>query len=304
MPALPPLNESMMPTEPQPTDEMEFELMEQVVGSGNYSKVHLARNLRTKELLAAKVVDLKSTRKYYDREVKALSSIHASSSKPHVVPLVQFGEDEENGYIFTPYILSGTLADYVNTKGLLKELEALEIFDQIVDGVGTVHDAGITHSDLKPDNILYDPLEKKATIFDFGLSLEMDKDKHVNECCGSPLYMAPEVILRKRHNAVLSDIWSLGIILYYLLFADFPWYDVDDLEDLIDAIIHDVISFPRLIATEIHDLILKMLDRNPLKRPSLATIRDTITSLIRKLKGAFEGQMTVPKSSSSLRSPR
>jgi len=294
MPSLP-FSESMTPTEPPPT-ELEFELTDQILGTGNYSKVVLAKNSKTQELLAAKVVDLKSTRKYYDREVKALSTIHKSSPKEHVVPLVQFGEDDENGYIFTPYLRSGTLADYVSTKGRLRELEALEIMDQLVDGVESVHEAGITHSDLKPENILYDPLtKKKATIFDFGLSLEMDKDKNVSECCGSPLYMAPEVILRKRHNAALSDIWSLGIIFYYLLFADFPWYDVDDVEDLIDAILHDVINFPYRVSEGISSLILKMLDRNPLKRPDISSLKEVIKSLISKLKTSLlESMYKVP----------
>jgi non-specific serine/threonine protein kinase len=93
-----------------------------------------------------------------------------------------------------------------------------------------------------------------------GLSLEMGKDNLVDQCCGSPLYMAPEVIMRKRHNAVLSDIWSLGILFYYLLFADFPWLDVEDFEDLVDAILHDVISFPSKVGKEIISLLHTMLE--------------------------------------------
>jgi len=271
------------------TTEIELELTDQLLGSGNYSKVLLARNTKTSELLAAKIVDLKTSRKYYDREVKALTSIHKSANT-NVVPLVQYGEDEENGYIFTPYVPSGTLADYVNHKGRLRELEALEILDQIVGGVESVHKAGISHSDLKPENILYDPVTKKATLFDFGLSLEMDKNNNVNECCGSPLYMAPEVILRKRHNAVLSDIWSLGVIFYYLLFADFPWYDVDDIEDLIDAILNDVILFPRLVCDEISSLLLRMLDRDPLRRPPLDTLKEALKGIINKIKSSLLGQ--------------
>jgi len=269
--------------------EMELELTSQVLGSGSFSKVLLARNTKTSELLAAKIVDLKTSRKYYDREVKALTSIHNKSTKDNVVPLVQYGEDAENGYIFTPYVPAGTLADYVSSKGRLRELEALEILDQIVEGVESVHKAGISHSDLKPENILYDPVTKKATIFDFGLSLEMDKDNNVNECCGSPLYMAPEVILRKRHNAALSDIWSLGVIFYYLLFADFPWYDVDDIEDLIDAILNDVIIFPRQVCEEVASLLLRMLDRDPLKRPRLDSLKEALKGIITKIKSSLLG---------------
>jgi len=283
-----PSKETITQTDPLPS-EMELELTTQVLGSGSFSKVLLARNTKTSELLAAKIVDLKTSRKYYNREVKALTTIHHKANQGNVVPLVQYGEDEENGYIFTPYVRAGTLADYVNSKGRLRELEALEILDQIVEGVDSVHKAGISHSDLKPENILYDPVTKKATIFDFGLSLEMDKDNNVNECCGSPLYMAPEVILRKRHNAVLSDIWSLGVIFYYLLFADFPWYDVDDIEDLIDAILNDVITFPRLVCDEVSSLLLRMLDRDPLKRPRMDTLKEMLKGIITKIKSSLLG---------------
>jgi len=284
-----PSKETITQTDPLPS-EMELELTTQVLGTGCFSKVLLARNTKTSELLAAKIVDLKSSRKYYDREVKALTNIHHKANKDNVVPLVQYGEDEENGYIFTPYVPAGTLADYVNSKGRLRELEALEILDQIVEGVGSVHKAGFSHSDLKPENILYDPVTRKATVFDFGLSLEMDKDNNVTECCGSPLYMAPEVILRKqRHNAVLSDIWSLGVIFYYLLFADFPWYDVDDIEDLIDAILNDVITFPRLVCDEVSSLLLRMLDRDPLKRPRLDTLKEALKGIITKIKSSLLG---------------
>lgn len=157
---------------------------------------------------------------------------------------------------------------------------------------------------LTPDqaeNVMYNPNEKKATIFDFGLSLEMDQEQGVRECCGSPIYMAPEVILRKRHNAVLSDIWSIGILFYYLLFADCPWLDVEDLEDLIDAILHDVVKFPRYVSKEVQSLVLSMLDvcvmtflankrqRNPLKRPRLDAILDAIRNLISKTKSKVLG---------------
>lgn len=95
--------------------------------------------------------DIKTTRKYYDREIKALSAIHKASTNQseNIVPLVQYGEDEESGYIFTPYMAEGTLHDFVAQKGGLQELEALEIMEQVVGGVQAVHNASYTHSDLK-----------------------------------------------------------------------------------------------------------------------------------------------------------
>jgi len=243
----------------------------------------LAKNEAT--LYAAKVVDLRVHKKYYDREIKALSKIHCNGTKEGVIPLVQFGEDGADGYIFTPYIPTGTLHDYVRAKEGLSEREALEILEQIIVGVENTHNANITHSDLKPENILFDAQERKATIFDYGLSMEMGKDKSVRECCGSPLYMAPEVILRKpKHNAVLSDIWSIGVIFYYMLFADFPWLDVEDLEDLVDAIVNSTITFPGKVSRGVQNLVLGMLQRSPIRRLSLSAIKGMVQSLLSHMK--------------------
>jgi serine/threonine protein kinase len=94
--------------------------------------------------------DLKKSRKYYDREINALTAIHKSKhSTERIIPLVQYGEDEDSAYIFTPYLHSGTLHDYVQAKGGLQELEALEVLEQVVDGAQVIHKAGYTHSDLK-----------------------------------------------------------------------------------------------------------------------------------------------------------
>jgi len=253
--------------------------------------VFLARNAKSEQLLAAKVVDLRANRKYYDREISALSKIHALSTKKNIIPLVQYGEDEESGYIFTPFLSSGTLYDYIESKKSgVAELEALEILQQIIAGVGVIHDANIVHADLKPENLMYDPKEKTITIFDFGLRLEMNPDKTVRECCGSPLYMAPEVLLRQpTHNGILSDIWSLGILFYYMLFADFPWVDVEDLNDLVDAVLNDVITFPRFVTQEVRSLLLQMLERNPLKRPGIENLLVTVKNLISKMKGTGTG---------------
>eukprot|EP01126_Amoeba_proteus_P042470 TRINITY_DN4616_c0_g1_i2.p2 TRINITY_DN4616_c0_g1~~TRINITY_DN4616_c0_g1_i2.p2 ORF type:complete len:113 (+),score=25.12 TRINITY_DN4616_c0_g1_i2:202-540(+) len=103
-------------------------------------------------MVAAKAVDLKKNRQYYEREIKALSSIH-SRAKPaddKVIQLLQYGEDQHTGYIFTPYYPCGTLQDYLDSKDDgLELLEALEIFENVTEGVEVIHKANIIHSDLK-----------------------------------------------------------------------------------------------------------------------------------------------------------
>eukprot|EP01126_Amoeba_proteus_P040414 TRINITY_DN4310_c0_g1_i15.p1 TRINITY_DN4310_c0_g1~~TRINITY_DN4310_c0_g1_i15.p1 ORF type:complete len:285 (-),score=62.95 TRINITY_DN4310_c0_g1_i15:124-978(-) len=254
--------------------EIEFELQDRLLGEGSFSKVFLAKNTQTNELVAAKTIDIKKYRHCYEREIKALTAIYSQPQLDDaVIPLLQYGEDGETGYLFTPYYSCGTLQDYLDSKHVgLTLLETLEIFENILRAVVAIHKANFIHSDLKPDNILFNPITKQITIFDFGLSLEMDENHNVRNCCGSPLFMAPEVIgcqNAEEHDGILSEIWSLGIILYYLVFSEFPWRDISDIDDLVDAILDDEVYFPKQSSLEVENLITWMLEKDPMNRPSL-----------------------------------
>jgi len=271
---------------------LEFILDDIVLGSGTFSVVRLAQNTTTKEYVAAKILNLQKNRQYYDKEVHALTTI-----PPHqnIVPLVQFGEDFNTGYIFTQYyVQSITLFDFVKGcggggggGGGLCEFESLGILDQLVDGLRAIHAAKFSHNDLKPDNVLYNPLTKVVQIFDFGLSLEVTEEVE-SECCGSPLYMAPEVLTRSpRHNPMLSDIWSLGLIFYFLLVGDLPWR-VETLQDLIKAVLGGRLYTPKHMSRSTRELLAGMLQLNPNSRWTLHRIKrhvqDMLASTLKQIK--------------------
>eukprot|EP01125_Pyxidicula_operculata_P005461 TRINITY_DN1937_c0_g1_i2.p1 TRINITY_DN1937_c0_g1~~TRINITY_DN1937_c0_g1_i2.p1 ORF type:complete len:209 (-),score=23.58 TRINITY_DN1937_c0_g1_i2:774-1337(-) len=180
--------------------EVEFEIYQDtLLGKGSQSEVKLARDLTNNSYVAVKILDLKSKRRFFENERKALTKIRQHKN---VLPILQSGDDGTHGYIFTQYKSSNiTLLDYILENGHLSEEEALHILDQLVDGVSHIHRSNISHHDLKPENVLIDPSTKVVQIFDFGLSLELGRNGMVEDMSGSPCYMSPEVseyrVLRK-----------------------------------------------------------------------------------------------------------
>jgi len=260
-----------------------------LLGKGAFSEVRLAKNRQTQQLLAAKITDLIKHRRYYDKEVKALSAI---PEHRNIVPLVQYGEDGTTGYIFTEFVSGKELKNYVKEKGGIGEKESLEILLQLVDGLDTVHGANFSHNDLKPENIIYNPDTQTAHILDFGLSTEVPTEGYITDCCGSPLYMAPEVITHaKRHNPFFSDIWSLGLIFYFMLVGTLPWSPSegpDSYSGLVKQVLQGKLWIPGSLSIACRQLLSGMLQLAPKGRWSLEKIKEfikkTLEVITRKLK--------------------
>jgi len=117
-----------------------------------------------------------------------------------------------------------SLQTYLKNKPTKKlpESEVKVIFQQLAEGVSYLHKHNIAHRDLKLENILINS-DKNIKIIDFGFSLVTSKNKPLNICCGTPSYMAPELIAKKNYYGHLVDIWALGILLFVLLSGQFPF---------------------------------------------------------------------------------
>jgi len=115
---------------------------------------------------------------------------------------------------------------------------------------------------------MYDSKNNIVKIIDFGMSVNFKESLIVDSTSGSPMYTAPEVLLGDSHDPTSSDIWSLGIILYYMLVGDYPWENVDTVDDLIDLFSTQTlnISYPQNISSEMQDLINKILVIDPQKK--------------------------------------
>ncbi|XP_072716929.1 maternal embryonic leucine zipper kinase-like isoform X9 [Ciconia boyciana] len=201
-----------------------YELTE-TIGTGGFAKVKLARHLLTGEKVAIKITDKRALGDDLPRvkiEVDAVKNL----SHQHICQLYHVIETSKKIFMVLEYCPGGELFDYIIAKDRLSEDEARVFFRQIVSAIAYVHSQGYAHRDLKPENLLIDE-EHNLKLIDFGLCAKPKGglDYHLNTCCGSPAYAAPELIQGKAYIGSEADIWSMGVLLYALLSGFLPFDD-------------------------------------------------------------------------------
>lgn len=122
------------------------------------------------------------------------------------------------------YVGKTSLHSYLRSKNgrRLEESEARRVYLQICKGMSYCHSKNIVHRDLKLENILIDD-DNNVKIIDFGFSISITPDKTLNIFCGTPSYMAPEIVSKRNYKGQATDVWALGILLYALLCGHFPF---------------------------------------------------------------------------------
>jgi serine/threonine protein kinase len=210
-------------------------------------------------------------RKRFDRECRALQKL----SSPHVVPYVDHGvieEDSETTYFLVMgFFDGGDLDRAVKAKGFpLPEASIRSWALQTLEGLAAIHDAKLVHRDLKPSNILLDPTDQ-IRIVDFGLVKMLDYTTitHTGALVGTPLYMAPE-IMKGAPAEHRSDLYSFGVLLYYLLTGKHPLTATNHLH-LVRRVTQESPVPPRAVSPQIsnslENLILSLLAKEPYLRP-------------------------------------
>lgn len=197
----------------------------QQIGSGSFATVFAAEKLESTELLAIKMIS-KAEASRNDRghcvcpftEVNHLRSLR----HPHVIQLFDFLETSESYYLVMERAVGKCLFDRVSELGGIPPREARRIFQQLISAVDHCHTRGIVHRDLKLDNILLDS-EKNVKLADFGSSGRIRGNELMQTWCGSPEYVAPEIILHEAYQGPLVDVWSCGVVLYTMLCGKYPW---------------------------------------------------------------------------------
>ncbi|XP_071658177.1 maternal embryonic leucine zipper kinase isoform X5 [Patagioenas fasciata] len=201
-----------------------YELRE-TIGTGGFAKVKLARHLLTGEKVAVKIMDKLALGDDLPRvkiEIDAMKNL----SHQHICRLYHVIETSKKIFMVLEYCPGGELFDYIISKDRLSEEEARVFFRQIVSAIAYVHSQGYAHRDLKPENLLIDE-DHNLKLIDFGLCAKPKGglDYHLNTCCGSPAYAAPELIQGKAYIGSEADIWSMGVLLYALLCGFLPFDD-------------------------------------------------------------------------------
>ncbi|XP_071871208.1 calcium/calmodulin-dependent protein kinase I isoform X2 [Bombus fervidus] len=203
-------------------------ILKELLGTGAFSEVRLAESKeKPGQMFAVKIIDkkaLKGKEDSLENEIRVLRRL----THPNIVQLLETFEDKHKVYLVMELVTGGELFDRIVEKGSYTEKDASGLIRQVLEAVDYMHDQGVVHRDLKPENLLYyNPDEdSKIMISDFGLS-KMEDSGIMATACGTPGYVAPEVLAQKPYGKAV-DVWSIGVISYILLCGYPPFYDEND----------------------------------------------------------------------------
>jgi len=166
----------------------------------------------------------------------------------------------------------GELFDKIVAKGCYTEKEACTVVRNIVSAISYLHKQHIVHRDLKPENLLVmSDNDTHVMISDFGLSRILTDKSLMSTACGTPYYVAPEIVNASGQYGSKVDLWSIGVVTYFLL-AGFPPFMGDDLQEIVEQIMKADYEFPDPywtdISAEAKDFVSKLLVVEPEKRMS------------------------------------
>ncbi|CAL9090103.1 unnamed protein product [Musa textilis] len=244
------------------------------LGEGTFAKVKFAKNLETGENVAIKIFDKdKILRHKMVGQIKREISTMKLVRHPNVVRMYEVMASKTKIYMVLEFITGGELFDRIARNGKLKEDEARKYFQQLIDAVDYCHSRGVFHRDLKPENLLLDS-NGVLKISDFGLSAlpqQVREDGLLYTTCGTPNYVAPEVVKDKGYDGAKSDIWSCGVILFVLMAGYLPFED-SNLMSLYKKIFKADFSCPSWFSTSAKKLIKRILDPKPQTRITIPEI--------------------------------
>lgn len=252
------------------------------LGEGTFGKVKYAMNTETNEAVAIKVLDKEKIQKQnMGNQIKKEISIMKMVKHEYIVGMIEVLASKTKIFIVLELIVGGELFDKIVTVGKLSEEQAFFYFDQLVEGVEYCHKLGVCHRDLKPENLLLDE-HGDLKISDFGLSslyvgdAEMDgasRTELLHTTCGTPNYVAPEVIADQGYDGKKADVWSIGVILYVLL-AGFLPFDEGTIMALFSKIQKAEFTYPKWFSQEVRALLDQVLVADPKVRISLTQLKE------------------------------
>uniref|UniRef100_A0A672MQF4 Serine/threonine-protein kinase PLK n=1 Tax=Sinocyclocheilus grahami TaxID=75366 RepID=A0A672MQF4_SINGR len=241
------------------------------LGKGGFAKCYEITDMDTKEVFAGKVVPKSMLLKPHQKEKMSTEiAIHKSLDNPHVVGFHGFFEDDDFVYVVLEICRRRSLLELHKRRKAVTEPEARYFMRHTILGCQYLHNNRVIHRDLKLGNLfLNDDMDVK--IGDFGLAAKIEFDgERKKTLCGTPNYIAPEVLCKKGHSFEV-DVWSLGCILYTLLVGK-PPFETSCLKETYIRIKKNEYTVPRHINPVAAALIRRMLHADPTLRPSVSEL--------------------------------
>ena len=255
-----------------PSTKMKFYKYGRLLGKGAFGKVNLCLHVLTGRLVAIKSINktkLKNER--HKQKIQLETSIMKSlSSSNYIVKIYETYQTKKHFCIVMEYICAGDLLSYIRKRSKLNEQIAKFIFKQIILSLQYIHSQNIVHRDIKLDNILID-LNNNIKICDFGVSKKISNNDKMFEQCGTPAYIAPEILKNKGYEGFSVDIWSCGVVLYAMLSGTVP-FKGNNLNELHDLIMKGKFNNINDISNDAKHLIKCLLEVDPKKRISILNI--------------------------------
>lgn len=248
-----------------------------LLGKGTFGKVHYAKNLESNESVAIKMMDKDKVLKaglseQIRREITTMRLV----AHKNIVELHEVMATRNNIYFVMEYVKGGELFDKIGKSGKLTEAAAHKYFQQLIGAVDYCHSRGVYHRDLKPENLLLDENEN-LKVSDFGLSALSEskgQDGLLHTTCGTPAYVAPEVISKTGYDGAKSDIWSCGVVLFVLVAGYLP-FRAPNMMEMYRKIQNGDFRCPSWFSHKLKKLLYKILDPSPDTRISVQKIKES-----------------------------
>uniref|UniRef100_A0A3Q1F5E3 Serine/threonine-protein kinase H1-like n=1 Tax=Acanthochromis polyacanthus TaxID=80966 RepID=A0A3Q1F5E3_9TELE len=213
-----------------------------LIGRGSFSRVVRVEHRATRQPFAIKMMEVEAPQ---GREVCASElAVLRRVKHANVIQMIEVFQFPQRVYVVLELATGGELLDRVVSRGHFTERDATQALQMVLAGVGYLHSLGITHRDLKPENLLYyhPGASSRLLVTDFGLATFGEgRSWSLRTTCGTPEYMAPEVLLRKPYTCAV-DMWALGVIAYIVLSGCMPFED-DSRTRLYRSIVRGKYSF-------------------------------------------------------------
>lgn len=242
------------------------------LGKGGFAKCYEITDLETKQVFAGKIVPKSLILKQHQREkMTSEIAIHKSLNHPNIVGFHGFFEDDDFVFVVLEICRRRSLLELHKRRKAVTEPEVRYYMTSLLKGVQYLHNNRVIHRDLKLGNIfLNDDMDVK--IGDFGLATKIEFDgERKKTLCGTPNYIAPEVLCKKGHSYEV-DVWSLGCILYTLLVGK-PPFETSCLKETYNRIKKNNYTIPWNVDPAAATLIKRMLHADPAHRPTIGELQ-------------------------------
>ena len=250
--------------------ESDFELIgNKPIGNGAFGKVWKVIHINTKKEYCIKTINKRDI--IEQKLIKQLNkeiSIMYEINHPHSIKLINHFEDEKKIYMIMEYASNGNLFSYMK-KNKLNNETIIQFLRETISIIKYLHSLNIIHRDIKPENLLLDN-NFRIKLCDYGWATHYNNNEHINTFCGTPEYVAPEIIKKEFYDEKI-DIWSIGVLLFEMICNYSPFSDKNNNERF-KNIIKGKINWPKNINFKAKKLIEKILKINPNERLSLNDI--------------------------------